>query len=524
MILLFFISSCRKVKDIEAPPEKDDTAVKKFFQIPEGASEGLISVIADIKKQNDKNNFVNQLSVKYGFPAWDKTVANISIKKSSNNPNARSAAADSLQLFLIPFRASDSSVSSYLVCAKNGNDYTYRYYKKGFLSSLYAANDTVKQLREGLLGAFSYFEKKINNKDSIYIGGVYKKVVKDVTINFNRILANGRSQVNSSITVVTVCYTTSIPQPSTDPQARTTSHAPEACISIGVYGSMLDLGFTSSGGYSSGTSSGSGGGGSTGGNSFPDGFQCPQSEWWCESGEYKLVDGVFYTSDAYPGAEKGLPWLWWENSSLNTFVAPPNFPLLDNPDYFKCFTNDPTSTYKITLAVDQPNAGTRDTYTFSNSGNSSSSGPVNTGHTFLILEQIKSNGTRVIRNIGYYPKESVKPLVNPISDGAFVNDEFHEYDVSLTTTVSESSFFQFLEILKNSSSEQYNLNDNNCSSFCTKKLRQIGIEISETSGRWPFGSGVNPGDLGEDIRQMQLLPNQTRNNSGGNAPLNLTTC
>lgn len=64
----------------------------------------------------------------------------------------------------------------------------------------------------------------------------------------------------------------------------------------------------------------------------------------------------------------------------------------------------------------------------------------------------------------------------------------------------------------------------NCSSFCTKKLKQIGIEIPETIGSWPFGSGVNPVDLGEDLRQMQLLPNQTRNVSGGNAPLNEKAC
>ncbi len=122
--------------------------VEKFFRVPENASDGLKKVIADIKKQEDKNHFVSQLAAKYGLPAWNKSVTNTPV----NNINARSATDDSLQLFLIPFRAADSSVSSYLMCASNGDDFTYRYYKKNIIAPLYVANDTIKQLREGLLG------------------------------------------------------------------------------------------------------------------------------------------------------------------------------------------------------------------------------------------------------------------------------------------------------------------------------------------------------------------------------------
>jgi hypothetical protein len=102
----------------------------------------------------------------------------------------------------------------------------------------------------------------------------------------------------------------------TAPQQRALTVFPVKCITVGVYGSMLDLGFTSSDGYSSGRSGSSGGGGSTGSNSFPDGFQCPQSEWWCESGDYVEINGVWYTPYAYPGMLNGLPWLWWENYSF----------------------------------------------------------------------------------------------------------------------------------------------------------------------------------------------------------------
>jgi hypothetical protein len=305
---LFFFSAvffCRKLKDVEAIPENSIT--QKFFQVPEDASHALISVINDIKKQNDKHNFVNQLTGKYGYPEWDKSAANVPVKNNTNSPNFRNATGDSLQVFLIPFRATDSSVSSYLTCARNGDEFTYRYYKKDNLSSLYAANDTIKFLRSGLLSVFGHFEKNINNKDSIYIAGNYEKRIKDVSISFNERHGSGRSQINDPITLLTVCYKED------GPIQRTSSQGVRICITVGVYGSLLDMGFTSSGGYSSG--GGGGGGGSTGSNSFPDGFQCPQSEWWCESGEYRFVNGILYTPLAYPGQMNGLSWLWWENNS-----------------------------------------------------------------------------------------------------------------------------------------------------------------------------------------------------------------
>jgi hypothetical protein len=338
-IIIATIPSCRKLKDVEM--RSDDGLAQKFFQIPEDASDALRSVIADIRKQNDKHHFVNQLAGKYGLPAWGKSIANVPVRNIPNAANTRRATGDSLQVFLIPFRASDSSVSSYLACARNDEEFTYRYYKKDNLSTLYAANDTIEYLREGLLSVFGYFEKRINNKDSAYIGGIYKKKVEDVTIRFNGIPANGRSQVNDPISLIEVCYTI---ENSLHP-FRAQNISSEVCITVGVYGSMFDMGFTSSGGYSSGGSGSSGGGGSTGSNSFPDGFQCPQSEWWCESGDYRYIDGVRYTPYAYPGQTYGLSWLWWENGAGGI----PSYEHLINVLYL-LNTLNPTSTQANWLA------------------------------------------------------------------------------------------------------------------------------------------------------------------------------
>lgn len=321
-------TSCRKIKDTEFKPNESGI-VQKFFNLPETASDGLKRVVADIRKQEDKNHFVGQLVAKYGLPVWNKSITETSI----SNMNARSATDDSLQLFLIPFRAADSSVSSYLFCARNGNDFTYRYYKMNTLEHLYAANDTIKQLREGLLGIFGFFEKRINNKDSIPIGGIYNESIKDVIIkvNSNPVSYTSRSTV-MDLSILEVCYTVG---DGGGPQARSTSHTDVRCIQVGVYGSLFDMGFTTENGYTS--TGGGGGGGGTGG--FPDGFQCPQTEWWCESGDYTFINGVLYTPESYPGIDIGFPWLWWENSAwianypysyLDFSIDAPDDPVIEN--------------------------------------------------------------------------------------------------------------------------------------------------------------------------------------------------
>jgi hypothetical protein len=72
------VPSCRKLKDVEIRP--DNELVKKFFQVPDDASDALRNVIADIRRQNDKPHFVNQLGGKYGLPAWGKSIANVPVR------------------------------------------------------------------------------------------------------------------------------------------------------------------------------------------------------------------------------------------------------------------------------------------------------------------------------------------------------------------------------------------------------------------------------------------------------------
>ena len=57
----------------------------------------------------------------------------------------------------------------------------------------------------------------------------------------------------------------------------------------------------------------------------------------------------------------------------------------------------------------------------------------------------------------------------------------------------------------------YNLNANNCTTFSLDALSAGGIKVPATIGTWLDGSGNDPGDLGEDIRIMNLSSNMTSN-------------
>jgi hypothetical protein len=69
----------------------------------------------------------------------------------------------------------------------------------------------------------------------------------------------------------------------------------------------------------------------------------------------------------------------------------------------------------------------------------------------------------------------------------------------------------------------YNLSSYNCTSFTLRTLYAGDIYLPSTVGQWPGGSGNDPGDMGEDIRSMQLAAGQTRNTVSNPHP-NLGTC
>lgn len=207
-------------------------------------------------------------------------------------------------------------------------------------------------------------------------------------------------------------------------------------------------------------------------------------------------------------------------------VREPKNIIADPYAYIRCFSVNSKSAYKVILYVDQPIAGTREKIT-DRHGNTNpiqiEKGTVNVGHTYLTFEQTNEDGSVIRRAMGFYPTGGVKPLF-PISQGVLNDDSGHEYDVSLSISVDHIQFFDLLYDCARGNSETYDLNGLNCTKWCTSKLRDIGVSVSETIGTWIGGSGVNPADLGEDLRIMSLSSNMIRNTTSGEGVLNMGNC
>ncbi|MBN9385993.1 MAG: hypothetical protein J0H74_34875 [Chitinophagaceae bacterium] len=195
--------------------------------------------------------------------------------------------------------------------------------------------------------------------------------------------------------------------------------------------------------------------------------------------------------------------------------APPDNPIANIADYNKCFTNVGGSDhiYTVTVCVQQPIPGDRSAYKWVNGGPIGSSNEgniVNVGHTFLIFSERYGN-TTITRNVGFYPSSGVKPG-SATAPGILNNDEAHSYNISGTFSVTSANFFIMLNSVGrgNDPGFNYNLSSENCTTFALQTLAQGGIYLPNTIGSWPGGMGCNPGDLGEDIKQMAPLPNMTR--------------
>jgi hypothetical protein len=185
----------------------------------------------------------------------------------------------------------------------------------------------------------------------------------------------------------------------------------------------------------------------------------------------------------------------YSSVAVAPIVTAPDTPILDLSKEVKCFTNSSTSTYNISVNVNEPDPETRDVV------NPLSSFPV--GHTFLTLEQHNADGTSVIRTLGFYPMHSVKPG-SETDQSIFGDDSYTPYDVSLDFTVTGAEMSKVIGKLLDQQALQYDLNNFNCTNSPMEGLKSININLPSTKSTEPFFSGNDPGDLGEDIRGLNL--------------------
>lgn len=180
-------------------------------------------------------------------------------------------------------------------------------------------------------------------------------------------------------------------------------------------------------------------------------------------------------------------------ASAPTFISP-TYPITDIKTEVKCFSNNVSSAYSISVNINEPSPGTRDVFDPFSS--------FRAGHTFLTLEQHNPDGSSIIRNIGFYPKYSAKPG-DPLDVGVFGEDSNTPFDVSLKISVSGADFISVIHNLENQTMV-YDLDNFNCANSTMSALKSVNINLPSTKSNSALFSGNTPGDLGEDIRNMDL--------------------
>ncbi|MFA9372014.1 MAG: hypothetical protein ACERIH_09925 [Labilibaculum antarcticum] len=181
----------------------------------------------------------------------------------------------------------------------------------------------------------------------------------------------------------------------------------------------------------------------------------------------------------------------------------PEEPIYSVVEYLDCI--DPSLPVTLTIYVDQPIANSN--YTVFTS----------VGHTFVGLTQ--GDNTVIL---GFYPKNGAKPTME-LDFSILGNDSDTAYDVSITKEITTGQVNAILYYIENYP-KKYQLSIFNCTDFGINVAKFGGLNLPDTSSKWLGGEGSNPGNLGQDIRNMQLPNGVNRNLNGGISPSNNKSC
>lgn len=175
------------------------------------------------------------------------------------------------------------------------------------------------------------------------------------------------------------------------------------------------------------------------------------------------------------------------NRPTETLLAPKK-PIDDIEAYLKCFVTQADAT--VTVQVDQPTAGTTDPISIFGG----------IGHVFLTIEQTV-NGQTTRRTIGFYPQTKIDPLRRKTAPGVLGDDGGRGFNIKWSAVISGSQLQNMLNFAVQAPGD-YHIDANNCANYILDMLDAAGVHLPRTKGWWLSGSGLNPGNLGEDLRQL----------------------
>ncbi|TDE11366.1 hypothetical protein [Dyadobacter psychrotolerans] len=175
---------------------------------------------------------------------------------------------------------------------------------------------------------------------------------------------------------------------------------------------------------------------------------------------------------------------------------------IDPSQKLECFGTVPSDRkykYSITLYVDQPYANTRKIANF----NPFQDPQRRAGHTYFGLERNDSNSGETIRVVmGFYVQSELTAVTGVYTGGAWGDDGGTDYDVSLTINdITASDFKDIIYRLKSPVVPQYHLADMYCTTLACDLFLPYEVLPLGRGQIGPLGSGQNPADLGQDLRE-----------------------
>ncbi len=376
-VILLIAISCRKVDQNFNATEiqnKGYTELKKQFFNTSAADPEVQKVAEDIEKQDSIFKFLPEFVKKNGIPKWDKVLYKVS--KTGSQNNQRSAASntenrsistskgESQALFLIPLQSSTSSdVKSYISAYKHNDSlYTYRLYNRDSLNSVKATTSQTKSNLLNLQAVFGYFEKSINNKDSIDVLTPAKGRLRNVRINLEDSVqkkANtNRNSLDLSTSSTTVESCSMLIIVTTYYEWRDFTYCYEGCGEWLVVAQTTEV-LTFCDGSGGGGGCNCGGGTGSGDDSYwwlygtgypyystggPSGYLDPHDPnwypWWTGDGSYTGGSSGFSTTIDYLTSSLGLSWnqsFWLSQNEIradeiNNFIANSTYDALTHED------------------------------------------------------------------------------------------------------------------------------------------------------------------------------------------------
>ncbi|WP_423738046.1 hypothetical protein [Chitinophaga caseinilytica] len=461
---LYFIFSFYGCKKYDLSPI-NKLRQHEFVKIPVGLDERLYGYADSLLVQEEKHSWMDSTMAALGKPGWEFTTFGL----QERSPIA-----------MVPLINDEArKVVGLLVMIKGSSGFRFRVFDAR-RPLRYGSNNgrNHANARTVFIAADLFNQRAFANKPSVLSDPCL--MTRRERFNFE---AARRSGVAGSLIVKAAPYAISISCYTT---VACTGDGKGNCIGNVTYSTDCVYNYIWIDEYSEGGYEGDGGysGGGTGGGTAGGG------------GNVGTSTGTTVPT-ACVGAHDGL--------SKPLIVMPPLKPINDVTAYLKCFSK--AAGANITFYADQPVPGTTQYVSIKEL----------VGHAYISIEQAVG-GVVVRRTIGFYPAKDIDAVFTTSSLSAFGDDSVTEYDVKYSINVSADKLKAILTKIENPQRVYY-LDSYNCASFVLDIGDVCGLKLPRTKSHWIFGEGVNPAQLGEDLRKLPGAQFGKRD-----SPTNVGTC